>query len=345
MTKIIEYPISANYMAHWSIKEAIRELLQNAIDSGGYFIEQIGNTLFIKNELTSPLSLDSLTLLGETSKHNGATIGKFGEGFKLALLVLGRAQIPHIVTVGDCQILGYIDNNRFVMQITNELPEVQTSMNVAIAHEDAYELACNMLVRKADFELIAEAKNARAFTPGGTLFVGGLKVCDDTGLKYSYDLAPSAVQLERDRNTVRSFELSWATSEFWAQQPVTEDLVKMVFENINDVAYIASRNPTRALLDAVYDHYLKEFGPKAILADTQEKAKAFAHLYEQVRYVGGGGYYSMVTSHKNYHREVQQAKRIKPAEAVQAFVTENTKHMRSKARQAAKRLQLSSVHW
>lgn len=341
----INYPISANYMAHWSLREAIRELLQNAIDSGAYTIEQCGNTLFINNELTAPLSLDNLTLLGETTKHNGSTIGKFGEGFKLALLVLGRAQIPHVVTVGKCQIVGYIDNNRFVMQITGELPEVQTSMSVAIAHIEAYDIACSMLVRKAEFTEIAATANARAFTPGGTLFVGGLKVCDGTGMKYSYDLAPKDVQLERDRNTVRSFELAWAASKFWAQQPVTEDLVTDIFSNQPDVQYITSHSPSKSLLDAVYDHYLKFYGPETILAETKEKAKAFEHLYQRVQYVGGGAYYGMVTSHASYRSDVKEAKRVRPADAVQTFVNENIKHMRSKAQRAAKKLRLTAAHW
>jgi hypothetical protein len=332
-------------MAHWGLREAIRELLQNAIDSGAYTVEQRENTLFINNELTAPLSIDNLTLLGETTKHSSSTIGKFGEGFKLALLVLGRAQVPHVVTIGQCQILGYVDNNRFVMQITGELPEVQTSMSVAIAHPEAYDLACNMLVRKADFKEIASTVNARAFTPGGTLFVGGLKVCDNTGMKYSYDLSPKDVQLERDRNTVRSFELEWAASKFWAQQSVTEDLVADVFNNVPDVQYITSHSPSRELFDAVWDHYLKFYGPETILAETKEKAKAFQHLYQRVEYVGGGAYFNMVTSHKNYSQEVKQAKRIKPADAVQTFVDENIKHMRSKARRAAKKLKLTTAHW
>lgn len=340
----IKYPISANYMAHWSMREAIRELLQNAIDSGAYVLECLDDVLVITNELTTPVSLDNLTLLGETTKHDGNTIGKFGEGFKLALLVLARAGVSHLVQIGHCRIKGRIVDNKFEITIKGDLPEVQTKMEVSIEHADAYDMACSMLVRKADFKQVASSETARAFLPGGTLFVGGLKVCDGTGMKYSYDLAPTDVQLERDRNTVRSFELAWAASKFWAQQPVTKELVADIFENTPDVQYISSW-ASKALLDAVFEHYLEFYGPKALLADTKEKAKAFEHLYEKVHYVGGGSYFSLVTSHKSYHSEVQSAKRVKPSEAVQTFVTQNIKHMRSKAQRAAKALQKTAAHW
>ncbi len=344
-TKIIKYPISANYMAHWGLREAVRELLQNAIDSGAYMLECLDNVLTITNELAEPLSIDTLTLLGESSKHDGTTIGKFGEGFKLALLVLARAKIDHVVAIGHCCIRGRIVDNKFEITIKDELPIVQTKMEVSIDSADAYDIACNMLVRKADFKEIASTVNARAFTPGGTLFVGGLKVCDNTGMKYSYDLSPKDVQLERDRNTVRSFELAWAASKFWVQQQVTKDLVADIFNNVPDVEYIITHGPSKELLDAIYDHYLEFYGPEAVLAETQEKAKAFAHLYHKVQYVGRGAYYSMVTSHKLYHSAIKEAKRVKPSEAVQSFVTENMKHMRSKAKRAAKKLQLSAAHW
>lgn len=345
MVQVIKYPISANYMAHWGLREAIRELLQNAIDSGAYTLEYMEGVLCISNEITIPVTIDNLTLLGETTKHSGDTIGKFGEGFKLALLVLARAYIPHQVRIGDCYISGAITDNKFELLIEGGLSSQRTKMEVAIDHADAYDLACGMLVRKADFKEIASTVNARAFTPGGTLFVGGLKVCDNTGMKYSYDLSPKDVQLERDRNTVRSFELAWATSKFWAQQQVTEDLVTDIFNNVPDVQYVTSHSPSKELFDAVWDHYLKFYGTKTILAETKEKAKAFEHLYQKVQYVGSGGYYNMVTSHKNYCTEVREAKRIKPADAVQTFVDENIKHMRSKARRAAKKLQLTAAHW
>ena len=68
---IIEYPITANYMSHWTIRQATRELLQNAIDSGEYIIQDgTCGEYVITNRLYKPVTLDELTLLGETDKHD-----------------------------------------------------------------------------------------------------------------------------------------------------------------------------------------------------------------------------------------------------------------------------------
>lgn len=93
--KNYELPISPNYVCNWGIKEAVREILQNAIDS-----EQCG---YPKKVLYSPdcsvltiinegarLPLSSLVLGCSSKSDIDGMIGKFGEGYKLALVVLLR---------------------------------------------------------------------------------------------------------------------------------------------------------------------------------------------------------------------------------------------------------------
>ena len=93
--KSYELPLSPNYVCNWGVKEAIRELLQNAIDgehcghkkSIRYNEEE--RVLYIINEDTK-LPKSSL-VLGCSSKDSiDGMIGKFGEGYKLALIVLLR---------------------------------------------------------------------------------------------------------------------------------------------------------------------------------------------------------------------------------------------------------------
>ena len=82
--KEYELTISPNYVSNWGVREAIRELLQNAVDANicGYskIIEYDNNiqTLKIKNE-GAKLPASSL-ILGCSSKGNNDNLtGQFGE--------------------------------------------------------------------------------------------------------------------------------------------------------------------------------------------------------------------------------------------------------------------------
>ena len=96
-----ELPLAKTYVRHWGMAEAVRELLQNAIDSESAFEWEFGDdTLHIRSR-HSRLQASTL-LLGQTSKADSTdTIGSFGEGYKIALLVLTRCGYPVTVHNGD----------------------------------------------------------------------------------------------------------------------------------------------------------------------------------------------------------------------------------------------------
>lgn len=340
---IIKYPISSGYMAHWGVPEGIRELLQNAVDTGAYTVSNTDTGIVITNEVSVDFTLDNLTLFGETTKHTSATIGKFGEGFKLALLILAKANIPHLVTVNKCKIFGSIVDNKFQMHITGKFDK-PSLVTITIDSLEAQQYVQDLLLRRQEHSVIASTQHGDALLPGGKLYVNGLFICK-TDFKYSYNFKSAVVQLDRDRKTVANFELGWNTSKLWAAQDVTDQLVDDIFTDVKDVEYISSNNPSRQLVDALHAHFLKLYGPGAVLADSATKAKALEHLFQKVVFTGSGGYYKMVTGHSSYAARVKDAPRVAPAAAVLEFVKDNEKHMRSKARQAAKLLLLTSTHW
>lgn len=69
----MEYPISVNYVKAWTVKDAVRELLQNTMDSGEWRIE--GSALINKGTLKP-----EHFLLGCSEKSSSDAIGQFGEG-------------------------------------------------------------------------------------------------------------------------------------------------------------------------------------------------------------------------------------------------------------------------
>lgn len=345
--KTLIYPISPNYMQHWGIKEAVRELLQNAIDSGTYSLAGTNaSTLLIANEVDPGLTEDNLLLFGESSKSDGTTIGKFGEGLKLALLVLARAEVRHAIRIvnednSSLIICGHIRDNRLVLEVSGAITEPRY-MNVSVECQEAVLASEELLVSKQQFKTVLKTGACKVMTPGGKLFVSGLFICD-TKSEYSYNFTPDKLQLDRDRSIVGDFNLAWETSRLWADCEDTDKVVELIFAGHNDVKYI-SNHATRRLLDAVYAHYLKTYGPGTILAESAAKAEVYKQHYQKVVYVGGG-YANMVSSHKDYVSSARQAKTIAPSKLVQDFVDANVKHMRAKAQKAAVELKLTSLHW
>lgn len=100
MQSKFELSISTGYVPDWGIVEAFRELYQNAIDNETINPENKASFSFVQEDektgtvritnKTSVLTKESL-LLGSTTKANDEnTIGKHGEGYKIAFMVLLR---------------------------------------------------------------------------------------------------------------------------------------------------------------------------------------------------------------------------------------------------------------
>lgn len=93
------YPISLDYVPHWGEWQVIRELVQNAMDVDLHFrMGKEGDTFFVEDR--GPGTQIRHLILGVSDKGEEAR-GKWGEGLKLALLVLTRMGLTaHISTGG-----------------------------------------------------------------------------------------------------------------------------------------------------------------------------------------------------------------------------------------------------
>lgn len=95
--KCYELTLTPNYVSDWTFNDAIRELIQNGtdqevLDKDNRFsikYDSKRQVLQLKNS-KSALKINTL-LLGRSSKAgNDDTVGQFGEGYKIAALVLNR---------------------------------------------------------------------------------------------------------------------------------------------------------------------------------------------------------------------------------------------------------------
>ena len=258
MDNKIRLPISSNYVQHWGFWEAIREILQNAIDTKDFNISQMISSGVLKIEShAGAMDLSSL-VLGESSKRDDKnSIGKYGEGYKLALLVLCRLGHEVIIKNG---------HDNWVVTIENH-PQLNVECLTIEVFEDVYENTgsdkntVSYFIRNLedkhfniieqnyigncegdDFYVDAENNGSYCFTAdsifdGKKVFVGGLFVCDlDADYHRSYNFAPNILELDRDRNSVSDFYLQLHATELLSKSGNIELLIQMATDKAKDVS-------------------------------------------------------------------------------------------------------------
>lgn len=306
-----ELSISADYVPTWGVVEGAREFFQNALDeqvadpNNKMFFEydEDEEILRIGNKLST---LDIQTLLfGRSSKpENSGMIGRFGEGYKIATVVFLRngkevtfynycsreiwrtrlvksrryqgALVPTFF-VDKVKIWDKVPENSLIIEIkgitSEEFEEIQES-NLWLqgfydgTHTDEY---YDTLYGKI---LLGEEYQHK-------LFVSGLFVCENSELKYGYDVHPDQIKLDRDRGLVSDIDLAFLTSRMWNQHSMEEsaaaDEKTLSVVECFDGKYMHYSAPS-ALKSQVANEFLNENGPKAVPVTTQEEADQMTKL-------------------------------------------------------------------
>ena len=265
---IYDLSLSSNYVSDWTVNDAIRELLQNAIDSTGeMIIKYEDDYLTIINK---GVSIDKSTLLlGESDKPENS-IGQFGEGYKLALLVLIRN--GHNVTIDNgskrwlpsfrlSDLFGqYVlsirevetgsgDDLIFNIEGPFDLDDLCSEFPILKEHLKGYKYDCidttyGELIKDPDYK--------------GKIYVGGLYV-DTVDFEYGYNFKPEYVDLGRDRRAINIYKLRKLTCNI-----ITElddyDIIDNVLNKGSDDAYNIKND-----LDSVRTEFKEGYG--AYLAD------------------------------------------------------------------------------
>jgi hypothetical protein len=217
--KKVNLTISENYVSNWGFWEAMREILQNAIDSEGMTVQkkESSGSIVINND--GALSLSTL-MLGESSKRDDCeSIGKYGEGYKLALLVLCRAGYSVSVktvfeiwtpTIEKHPQLGV--NSLCINIQETDCEHKGVEFSVFNLSGDDFTALDEKFICSESVEVVASAGGSYCFEEwdeeNKRLFVGGLFVCDlGEDYKYSWSFAPNILELDRDRSSANGFHV------------------------------------------------------------------------------------------------------------------------------------------
>lgn len=265
-----ELPLSPNYVCNWGVKEAIRELLQNAIDGEhcGHpkeikYNESERVLYIINNETKLP---KSSLVLGCSSKDSiEGMIGKFGEGYKLALIVLLRKGFTvDIINADERWTPNFTISEKFGTQVlnieVNNLEHAETDLCFAITGIDK-ELYTELLTYfpciDGDYGNMVESENGYILLEPkfkGKMYVEGLYVQSDNNFKYGYNFNSDVVDLDRDRKAINYYELRKLTAaSVITAETCCAELFKAISDSCTDVRDITD------VLDEASDEFLKEY--------------------------------------------------------------------------------------
>ena len=271
MIKNISYelPISPNYVINWGVKEAIRELLQNAIDedkvghSKEIEYDQDSQNLRITN-IGSRLHSSSLVLGCSHKQDVEGLVGKFGEGYKLALVVLLREGFTvRIFNQNELWVPCFKTSKQFGTQVLSiDIEECENNSGVTFEIEGIDLNLYNTLLEyfpciNDDYGKVVSSDNGDILLDKkfkGKMFVEGLYIQSDDNFKYGYNFSADVVDLDRDRKAINYYELRKLTA---ASVITAEECSPELFRAIS-ASYTDIRDITE-VLDEASNEFLEEY--------------------------------------------------------------------------------------
>src|SRR5699024_2315989 len=219
--------------------------------------DEENETLRIGNK-TSVLDVRTL-LLGETTKKdNDNLIGQFGEGYKVATLVLAREGSNVVFyNYGNKEVWKprFVNSRRYGAEVLTffiekkkfweSVPNNNLVIEIDNITKEQYEKIKESNLHLQEVEKVREVKGKGRILEDehlrGKVFVNGLFVCDYKDYKYGYDFEPSELELDRDRKLVSDFDLRWLASQMWNRvDGLVDEYVDMVESGAADTEYVSA---------------------------------------------------------------------------------------------------------
>lgn len=323
--KKIELTIASDYVPSWGIADAIRELFQNALDQemqcndnkASWEYDAAAQTISISNK-KSVLTTNSLLLGSTTKSGDPATIGQFGEGYKIATLVLLRNNKPVVFYNYGCREVWrprFVKSRRFGADVLtffidtkypwSSVPNEDLTIKIHNISEDEWNniIVPTNLHLRTDYTVINDTEFGQILDIPGKVFVNGLFVCDYAEYKYSYNFKPDVLRLDRDRKLASDFDLKWLASKMWrvAKGPdMLLHVTKLLEEGAADVQYIADTfiGSLQNIALEAYLQFIATYGSNAVPVSTQYEASKVPDTHKPI--VVNETYKRVITSSSLY---------------------------------------------
>jgi hypothetical protein len=361
--------MTTNYVNSWTFKEAIREILQNCIDQEivnpdnkvEVHYESESQKLIITNTL-STLDRKSLLLGASTKSDDAQTVGKFGEGYKLALLVLCRLGYKvKILNYGkkekwtpairrskqfESEVL-CIDIEKYIF---TSVPDANLSFVIHDVTEEEYR---EVVERTLQLQEVSDS--SRLFSEYGevllsdthakSLFVNGLFICRVDKLQHGYNFKPQYINLDRDRSVVRDFDLFWLTSQVWISlwkenKELVEDMIE---SGVHEIEYIQNLG-SYSINDSLLDRFISKYGSDSVPVTNDDQVK-LAKESGRKPVIVSQSYYTGITSSALYSNRYPTQKVKSPREILQDFYDEYSVELAGVVGEAFEKIIETSEGW
>ena len=264
-----ELSLVKSYVQEWTAEDAIREIIQNAIDESNRVEDNAMSveydpeekTLIISNK-KSVLTHDTL-LLGNTSKATDDNmIGKFGEGYKLGILVLTRENHPVVIQnygLKETWKARFVNSRRWkdeVLTIFTDKSQIWNKPphnNLSFVINNVDQMMYDEVVKKTLFlkdiyrgEYVEDNYAKTSYgnilfeeSEKGRVYVNGLFVITLEDLKYGYDIKARYIEIGRDRNLIDSYKITKYTTLMWMyiQDDFKDEIFELAYSEALDFSY------------------------------------------------------------------------------------------------------------
>jgi len=231
------YPITLQYRKHWGAWEAIREIIQNSLDETEDFnIQHQGNDLIISDN-GQGLAVKHL-LFGVTEKKKGAR-GRFGEGLKIALIVLKRLGYDVTIKSNSLEVLTdthEIEGEPCLKLRYRKLSTIHQGTSITI-HGYTGETFQDRFVRPDSKVIAWEGKDywggrAMLIREHPTrLYHKDIYICELKDAAFSYNVYSDALKIEESRNIADHSSLQYQIGRIW-RAVKAKDLIIEFFQAV-----------------------------------------------------------------------------------------------------------------
>lgn len=350
--KIIPLSIAKSYVNHWSWWEGVRELLQNAVDTKDYEVQISENNEIIIISRGDRIPVSAL-LMGKSGKQDDdSTIGKFGEGMKLAFLVLGRLGATVVVQNYDevwhpaFQWSDTFQEECLSIGIVSAVDIGEVQITISGVPDEVLEEVSDKFLPLQDRTPEHSSHNGEAYekeADGCDLYINGIFVTNMEGrYKYDYNFRPSAFTLDRDRNTAKDFEVRWEASALLMNANQFLLIAEMVSDGYLDVEHFkyhsscATQEEKDDMDSLAVSLFFTQHGENAWAINRSwedGKRRLVTKACIDKGYIPvevPDGLYHLLKGKFAVDKDMQEVLSFKPIEFLEGFLAENKRHMRSK---------------
>lgn len=342
-----ELSIAKDYVPGWDYVDGVREIFQNALDQE---TESENNEMFFDyseeeqvlriGNKTSVLDVSTLLLGASTKSGNEDLIGQFGEGYKIATLVLtreghnvvfynyGAKEVwrPRFVNSRryKAEVLTFFVDKKFVWQ---SVPNNDLVIEIDNITKEKYEYIVESNLHLQEVGKAFNTSKGDVLLDGrykGKIYVNGLYICTYDKYDYGYNFKPSKIKIDRDRKLVDDFDLRWLASQMWMEdkEEMRETATELISKGASDVEYVQSVGGFRykEVSQSVGDKFFAEYGENAVPVSTQEEIESVANGFKPI--VVSETYKKSVESSGKLERKIVYVQKKSAKEQLQGWMGE-----------------------